>query len=301
VCGTIDLNWQIPSTPSTNCETSINCDNTNFKQFIYVDDSLLAIVPSTATSYSFNVNQYYNNKKLVRGLNYKFAVRTAYTPPFFQFVRVSSPTNIAVGKFKDNPDVPSGFSASVLKCDGSVDLSWSWISSNPQNGFVVNRSDDSAMSSPVVYNFPGAQRSYSDAGLQRGKFYYYRIFARNDCYSAASLDTMFAGVSDTFPVVAGISPQVPARPSNVRLFADSTTNVITIRWNDNSNNEEKFGIERAAIGGVTTNIDVNPNDTIYFDESAAGCVAYNYTVRAYLWLCNLWYSFNWFKSNKVDS
>ena len=281
VCGTIDLNWQIPGAPSTNCETSTNCDNTNFKQFIYVDDSLLAIVPSTATSYSFNVNQIYETTRLVRGINYKFAVRTAYTPPFFNFVRTSSPTNTAVGKFKDNPEVPSGFTASLLKCDGSIDLSWSWSGSNPQNGFVVNRSDDSSMSAPVAYTFPGAQRSYSDAGLQRGKLYYYQIFSRNDCYSPTAIDTMFAGVSDTFPVLGGISPQVPTRPTNVRLFADSTTNVITIRWNDNSNNEEKFGVERSAIGGITTVFDVNPNDTIYNDESAAGCVAYNYTVRAY--------------------
>lgn len=280
VCGTIDLNWQIPSTPSTNCETSTNCDNTNFKQYIYVDDSLLAVVPSNATSYSFYVNQYYNNTKLIRGINYKFSVRTAYTPPFFQFVRVSSPTNIAIGKFKDNPDVPSGFNVSTLKCDGSVDLSWSWNNSNPQNGFVINRAEDSLMKNPIVFNLPGAQRSYTDGGLQRGKFYYYQVFARNDCYNSSAVDTMFAGVSDTFPVVGGISPQVPTRPSNVRLFADSTINVISIRWNDNSNNEDKFVIERAAIGGLTTNIDVNANDTFYADDQASGCVAYNYTVKA---------------------
>ena len=281
VCGTIDLNWQIPSSRFSNCEASNDCDISDFKQFIYVDDSVIAVIPASATNYSFNVNQYYNGIKLVRGINYKFIVRTAYTPPFFSYVKTSLPTNIAVGKFKDNPDVPPGFSASILKCDGSIDLGWSWNGSNPQNGFIINRSDDSSMSSPIVYNFPGAQRSYSDAGLQRGKFYYYHIFARNDCYSSSAIDTMFAGVSDTFPVVGGISPQVPLRPTNVRLFADSTTNVISISWNDNSNNEDKFGVERSAIGGITTVFDVNPNDTFYNDESAAGCVAYNYTVRAY--------------------
>lgn len=279
-CGTIDLTWQTPSVPSTNCETSTNCDNTNFKQFIYVDDSLLAIVPATATNFSFNVNQIYGTTRLIRGINYKFVVRTAYTPPFFNFVRTSSPTNIAVGKFKDNPVIPSGFVASTEKCDGSVTLNWTWSDANPQNGFVVTRSLDSSMSVVSTYNFPGTQRSYNDAGLQRGQLYYYRIFARNDCYSAAAPDTMFAGVSDTMAIVGGISPQVPARPTNVSLFADSINNLITIRWKDNSDNEDKFVIERAALGGLTTNIDVNANDTMYIDDQAAGCVAYNYTVKA---------------------
>lgn len=279
-CGTINLNWQIPSTPSTNCETSINCDNSNFRQFIYVDDTVLAIVPANATNFSFNVNQIYGNTRLIRGVNYKFVVSTAYTPPFFNFVRTSQPTNIATGRFKDNPTIPSGFTASIDKCDGSVTLNWTWNETNPQNGFVLNRSTDSAMTSPVVLNFPGTQRSYNDAGLQRGQLYYYRIFARNDCYSASAPDSMYAGVSDTMVIVGGISPQVPARPTNVSLFADSINNLITIRWKDNATNEDKYIIERSAIGGLTTNIDVNANDTMYVDDQAAGCVAYNYTVKA---------------------
>ena len=279
-CGTIDLNWQIPSTPSSNCETSTNCDGTNFKQYIYVDDSLLAIVASNISSYSFNVNQIYGNTRLIRGVNYKFVVRTAYTPPFFNFIKTSLPTNIAIGRFKDNPTMPSGFTASLDKCDGSVTLNWTWNEANPQNGFVVNRSLDSAMTSPVVLNFPGTQRSYNDPGLQRGQLYYYRIFARNDCYSSTAVDSMYAGISDSIIIVGGISPQVPARPTNVSLFSDSINNVITIRWKDNATNEDKYVIERSAIGGLTTNIDANANDTVYIDDQAAGCTAYNYTVKA---------------------
>jgi len=280
VCGTIDLNWQIPSTRFSGCEASNDCDISDFKQYIYVDDSLLAIVPASATNYSFNVNQIYGNTKLLRGINYKFVIRTAYVPPFFNFVRTSLPTNIAIGKFKDNPAIPAGFTASVDKCDGSVTLSWGWNEVNPQNGFVINRSIDSAMTTPVEILLPGNQRSYNDAGLQRGQLYFYRIFPRNDCYNALAPDSMYAGVSDTMIIVGGISPQVPARATNVSLFSDSINNIITIRWKDNSNNEDKFVIERAAIGGLTTNFDANANDTVYYDDQAAGCVAYNYTVKA---------------------
>ncbi|MFY8108175.1 MAG: LamG-like jellyroll fold domain-containing protein [Bacteroidia bacterium] len=279
-CGTIDLNWQLPASRFSNCEASNDCIIGDFKQFIYVDDSLLAEVPGSATNYSFNVNQIYRNTRLIRGINYKFVIRMAYVPTNFNFVRTSQPTNIAIGKFKDNPAIVSGFTASTEKCDGSVTLNWSWNDANPQNGFIINRSNDSIMSSPLQISLAGQQRSYNDAGLQRGHFYYYRIFPRNDCFSASAPDSMFAGVSDTMIITGGISPQVPARPTDVSLFADSINNVISIRWKDNSDNEDKFVIERAAVGGLTTNIDVNANDTFYLDEQAAGCVAYNYTVKA---------------------
>ncbi|MDP1728523.1 MAG: LamG-like jellyroll fold domain-containing protein [Bacteroidota bacterium] len=282
VCSRIDLSWQLGSAlPTSNCDLSVFCDPANFRQYVYADDNLLAEFPFSTTSCSFNVNEYYNNIKLIRGVNYKFKVITAYVPGVFNYIKLSSPSNIVVGKFKPNPVVPSGFTASLAKCDGSVDLGWTWTDANPQNGFVITRSEDSIVTSPNITILTGTQRSFTDNGLQRGKLYFYRIYARNDCYEASAADSMFAGVSDTQAVVGGLSPQVPVRASNVRLFADSTNNTITIRWNDNSNNEDKFGVERAAVGGLTTTFDTNPNDTVYVDEQAAGCVSYNYTIRAY--------------------
>jgi len=281
-CGTIDLNWQLGSSlPTSNCDLSVFCDANYFRQYVYIEDSLIADFPFSTTSCSFNVNQRYNGYKLIRGVDYKFKVRTVYVPGVFKYIKFSSPTNIALGRFKPNPILPSGFTASLAKCDGTVDLGWSWLDVNPQNGFVINRSNDSAMTSPNITTLAGTVRSFTDAGLQRGSLYYYRIFARNDCYSITAPDSMFAGVSDSMPVVGGISPQVPSRATNVRLFADSINNKITISWNDNSYNEDKFGVERTAVGGLTTTFDTNPNDTQYVDDQAAGCVAYNYVIRAY--------------------
>lgn len=282
LCSRIELNWQLGTTnPTSNCEVSVFCDNDHFKQFVYADDELIAIYPFNTTSCSFNVNQTYNGVKLIRGVDYKFSVRTAYAPPLFKYVQTSAPSNISVGRFKPNPEPPSGFTATTNKCDGSVDLGWSWFDVNPANGFVFNRSTDSAMTNPVVTTLSGTTRSYTDAGLQRGQYYYYRIFARNDCYVPNAHDTMFAGVSDTITMIGGLSPTVPNRPSNIRLFSDSVNNVITIRWNDNSDFEEKYSVERTAVGGGTSSFEVNANDTVYLDEQAAACVNYNYSIKVY--------------------
>ncbi len=282
LCSRIDLNWQLGTTnPTANCEVSVFCDNDHFKQYVYADDELIAIYPFNTTSCFFNVNQTYNGVKLIRGVDYKFSVKTAYAPPLFKYVKTSAPSNISVGRFKPNPDVPSGFTATTNKCDGSVDLGWSWFDVNPTNGFVFNRSTDSAMSNPVVTTLSGTQRSYTDAGLQRGQYYFYRLFARNDCYVPNAPDSMFAGVSDTSTLIGGLSPTVPNRPSNIRLFSDSINNVITVRWNDNSDFEEKYTVERTAVGGGSSSFEVNANDTVYLDEMAASCVNYNYSIKVY--------------------
>lgn len=282
ICSRIDLSWQLSSNqPSTNCDNTVQCDAQYFRQLVYADDELVAELPYTATAVSFNVNQIYNGKRLERGNNYKFKVVSAYMPILFKYVKYASPSNVSIGRFKPNPVAPSGFTASTAKCDGSVDLGWTWTDVNPGNGFVIDRGTDSSLMNKIQIFQSGDKRSFTDNGLQRGQFYAYRIFARNDCWIANAPDSMIAGQSDTLEIIMGISPSVPARVTNIRLFADSINNTITVRWNDNSSFEDKFTVERTAIGGGTSSFDVNANDTVYVDEMAAACTNYNYSVKVY--------------------
>ncbi len=280
-CSTIDLTWQISTTPTNNADVSVFSDQSNFRQNIYANDSLIATLPYNTTSYTFNVNQYYNDQKLVRGIAYNFTVRSVYVPPLFQFTKSSSPSNVAVGQFKPQPTTPSGFTATNNKCDATIDLSWIWNEANPTGGFVLERSIDSSFDSPDLFLLTGDKRNLTDQNLIRGQYYLYRISSRNNCYNALAVDTMQAGQSDTMVGIQGISPAVPTRPSNIRLFPDSITNIITVRWNDNSTNEDKFTVERTASGGGTSSYEVNANDTVYDDIQAVGCVNYNYTIKAF--------------------
>ncbi|MDP3928892.1 MAG: LamG-like jellyroll fold domain-containing protein, partial [Bacteroidota bacterium] len=281
-CSTIELEWQIGSgLPTTNCDASIHCDQSNFQQYVFADGNLIAKYPYNTSSAVFHVNRFYNGIKLERGIQYRFTVATVYTPPLFKLERLSTPSNTAIGQFKPNPDIPSGFTASDTKCDGSIDLNWSWNTVNPMFGFLIERSLDTNMLTPILINQTGDKRSYSDPGLQRGSVYFYRIRARNECYVASAVDSMRAGESDTMVAETGISPSVPNRPSNIRLFPDSINNTITIRWNDNSTFEEKFSVERVAVGGGSYSVDVNANDTVFVDDQAPGCVNFNYSIKAY--------------------
>jgi hypothetical protein len=281
-CSTIELNWILSSPlPTSLCDASVECEPSNFRQQIIADGVMIAEYPFNTTSCVLNVNQIYNGLRLIRGVDYKFYVRTAYVPPLFKYVKYSNVTNPAIGRFKPNPLPPSGFTASDNKCDASIDLSWVWTEANPQNGFVIERGLDSSFLNAITIAVSSDKRSYSNTGLIRGTNYLYRIRARNDCFNPGAQDSMWAGESDTTEPTIGISPNAPERATNIRLFPDSINNVITIRWNDNSNLEEKYTVERSAAGGGYASFETNPNDTFYNDDQASGCVNYYYSVKVY--------------------
>ncbi|MDP3930162.1 MAG: LamG-like jellyroll fold domain-containing protein, partial [Bacteroidota bacterium] len=281
-CSTIELNWILSSPqPTAFCDASIECEPANFRQQVIADGVMIAEYPFNTTSCVLNVNQIYNGLRLVRGVDYKFYVRTAYVPPLFNFVRYSNVTNPATGRFKPNPLPPSAFTASDNKCDASVDLSWTWTEANPQNGFLIERATDSSFANPLLIPVSADRRSFANIGLLRGVSYLYRIRARNDCFNAGAPDSMWAGESDTIQPVLGISPNPPQRATNIRLFPDSINNVITIRWNDNSDIEDKYTVERSSASGGFASFETNPNDTVYHDDQAAGCVNYFYTVKVF--------------------
>ena len=70
-------------------------------------------------------------------------------------------------------------------------------------------------------------------------------------------------------------------PSNLR-FTVNSPNSITLNWNDNSNNETGFKIEKKIGSGVFTLIDsVSANVTTFTDDSIIDTGAYSYRVYAY--------------------
>ena len=81
--------------------------------------------------------------------------------------------------------------------------------------------------------------------------------------------------------VAGSSAPLPSAVSNLNAFTQSSSQ-ISLTWEDNTNNENGFRIERSVDGvnfvQITT---VNPNTTNYLDSTLSAGTTYHYRVCAY--------------------
>ncbi len=74
----------------------------------------------------------------------------------------------------------------------------------------------------------------------------------------------------------------PAAPSTLTAVATAFNNVI-LKWNDNSNNEDEFELERSGDGGATWSqiATTSANATSYTDTTTLATTAYQYRVRAH--------------------
>jgi PKD repeat protein len=108
-------------------------------------------------------------------------------------------------------------------------------------------------------------------------------YAAAGSYNAALgvTDNLGATGSSTVTISVSSPPTAIAAPSNLRAQV-SLRGKVTLTWQDNSNNEQGFGIERATspstayaqVGQVAAN-------TTRFVQSAAAAGTYSYRVRAY--------------------
>lgn len=85
-----------------------------------------------------------------------------------------------------------------------------------------------------------------------------------------------------FNLVAASTTTIPLAPSDLRLSDTSSTTFITLRWNDNSDNEEKFIIEKKPSADSIWSIVNQTTITEYTDTAVSPGIFYDYRVRACL-------------------
>lgn len=99
-------------------------------------------------------------------------------------------------------------------------------------------------------------------------------------YSDQGLDTVSAASGGS-----GGSSQTPYAPANLALPAGYIleANSVKLTWQDKSNNETEFRIERALSGSSTWSklASVSANGTSYQDKTVSAGTAYKYRVYAY--------------------
>ena len=179
------------------------------------------------------------------------------------------------------PNPPINLSATAVS-SSQIGLGWTDNSGN-ELGFKIERSETGGGGGYTEIDTVGAGvETYPDTGLNPDTTYYYRVRA----YNAAGNSAYSNEASAHTPPLPCIIP-----PSNLRARA-ITSYWIILRWDDNSDNEDGFKIERKTAGGTYSPLATwGPNATSYTDKKGLSPkTTYYYRVRAFNAACDSPYS-----------
>jgi fibronectin type 3 domain-containing protein len=167
------------------------------------------------------------------------------------------------------PAAPSLLTAAAPTSD-RVNLAWR-DNSNNEEGFEVERKVGSGAF--VLLSTTAANAtSLADRQVQPNTTYTYRVRASNSGGKSA--------YSNEATVKTPALPAPPTAPSALTVTAASTSS-LRLTWQDNSNNEERFEIERRTGTGAFTRIfTAPPNTKTHLDTGLQANRLYRYRVRA---------------------
>ncbi|MCZ6673965.1 MAG: fibronectin type III domain-containing protein [Verrucomicrobia bacterium] len=167
------------------------------------------------------------------------------------------------------PNVPANMSASAFSMT-RIDLTWTDTADN-ETWFRIERKVGNGAFSQLI-DIVGNLESYSDSGLTADTTYTYRIRSGN----AAGLSSPSNESAATTPGVP-----IPSAPANLRLASTSVTQV-SLAWDDSSNDEDGFRIERRDGNGEFEQIAELPaGSTAYSDTDVFELGDFTYHVFAY--------------------
>ncbi len=166
------------------------------------------------------------------------------------------------------PAIPGAFSLGG-ETSSSIQLTWDDLSVN-ETGFEIERSltglgGDFAL----IYTAGPGSTSYTNAGLNEGTQYYYRVRAVN--LTGPSLYTSILTTSTLLPA--------PAAPTNM-TFSSVTATGMRVNWIDNSTNEANFVLERALLLAGPYNQIATPTNNYFDDSGLLENTRYYYRVSA---------------------
>ncbi len=166
------------------------------------------------------------------------------------------------------PAAPGNLTATPVS-SSQINLAWQ-DNSNNETSFRIERSLDGVNFS-LLTTVSINTTSYQNTGLAANTTYYYRVKATNANGDSAPSNTAAATTSGN---------PTPAPPSNLIATAVSGSQ-INLAWQDNSNNETSFRIERS-LDGVNFSLltTVGINTTAYQNIGLTPAATYYYRVKA---------------------
>lgn len=168
------------------------------------------------------------------------------------------------------PEPPSNLTAAGQSAF-SVSLNWQDNSTN-EDGFYLERSSASAGPYARIHTTSPNTQNYQDDSVDPSTIYYYKICSYN---SAGQSDYCQPDSAESFAYD-------PAPPENL-IVTGVTANSVSLQWDDMSDNEDGFNIERrtGTSGDFTLIGQTAANDHDYTDLQANQLTTYFYRVQAY--------------------
>ncbi|MBN2417054.1 fibronectin type III domain-containing protein [bacterium] len=205
----------------------------------------------------------YNRTGLDQSTTYYYRVQA------YNSYTASGYSNEANATTQGPPAAPSNLGATAVSIT-QIDLSWQDNAVN-EDGFKVERKIGDSGSWTEIASVSANSNAYNDTGLSPGTKCYYRVYAYNSFGNS--------GNSNETSATSGSIPVPPENLSCIVMGVDQ----INLAWEDKSENEEGFIIERMLSGGgtwaqiKTTGINV----TAYQDYNLTANTAYSYRIKAF--------------------
>ncbi len=240
-------------------------DNANNETGFVIERATDGVTFSVLTTVAADTSSY-TDSTVTAGVTYTYQVAAVND------VGQSGYSNTASVAVIEPPAAPDQLEAN-LEDIPAVDLVWA-DNSLAETGFVIERSED-GINFSVLATVAADSTSYVDSAVSGGFTYTYRVAAVNG--------TVMSAYSNTASVFVPDFTTAPAAPSNLSA-TNLTQTSLTLNWQDNSNNETGFTIQRAENSSFTKNavtFNVGANVTSFGDSGLKRNTKYYYRVQAY--------------------
>jgi len=235
-------------------------DNSNNEDGFVIERSENSGNFSQLVQLNTNVNSY-TDSAVTAGTVYTYRIIA------FNSTGNANPSNTTEISLPTIPSPVTGLEALANVEGTNVTLNWLDNSDN-EDGFLIQRSINSGSFSQLV-QLSSNVNNYIDTSVNQGTNYSYRILAFNIAGSSSD--------SNIATVTTGIAPAAATE-----LTAIATATTVEIMWNDNSNNETGFLIQRnVGAGDFSELTQVASNTSSYIDMALTPGESYGYRVIAF--------------------
>ena len=176
------------------------------------------------------------------------------------------------------PSSPTNLFAAASTTAGEITLTWNAVVG--ATGYRVERSLDGVLWTTVL-STTGDVTAATDRNLAAETTYFYRAFATNSAGASPA-----SNVASATTVAAPTEPEPTPEPITAPTAPDELTatvlnkNKVRLIWNDRSNNETAFVIERSTDGVNWTFLARTSADVSTYDDAVNTSKAYHYRVSA---------------------